>query len=327
MSGTSVSCSGNTCTIFSEADTIAKIRQIIFSKLNIANHEGINKFNFEIQAESKDSDILLDPRLTLFQQRCATYLSICPEFPIYDLSDTSKVPELQPDKLGKEIEIPSIEQFTHEPMTIDLPIAIFLLEIFGTNQSKAEKCSINKEFMKSKKLYRLCLLPEYPVCIESIGGNKAKLTFADTNIADAKTIKNQVAFALNVFSSVRVVSAQIINVDESLNLDSIQKLSDEINMALIRSDVQESDSKFSFVIYGVPSLPGRKYRKIFEDKVRTLFESNQLWECTNCHKIIRNSTRNVECVTVDEANNNEEIVFLNGHSKSKHSISSIIFNA
>lgn len=333
MDGTTIDCSGNTCTVSSDPDTLSRIREAIFGKLCLPPDDGIREFRFEINVPPA-ADRGIDPSLTPFQRRCACYLSVCPEIPIFNLTDVSKIPEMRPEHLGLEIAVPPLDAFVQEPLEIHEGNAVFLVEIYATNQSPNERCSFKKDFMRARKVYRMCLLPEYPICFEHASNGSARITFADTNVASAKEIRDQFVFAMNVFNNaIKLAMGRVTNVERSFDLSEVQKIADELNYAVLCNDYESTSDGVSFNIYCMPRHPGIMYRKVFANCVEKVFQQKQLYVCTNCGQVIGNDTMKTECVLRDEemarntgASKEEEIVFLNGHSKSPNSLSSIDFN-
>ncbi|KAH0791638.1 hypothetical protein GPJ56_004485 [Histomonas meleagridis] len=227
--------------------------------------------------------------LNSFTKRAASYLSFSLEnpFEFTDDVDVSTIPEFLPDLIGKVYDPIEISSFTKLTFTIPIPKAIFIIEIYATNQPEEEKCNFNKIFMDKKYVYTLSILGTFPVLFE-LNGSSVNLSFADTSIATAETIKGQVELALNIFNNVKMDIARFINVDAfNYDIGYAQKMSRELGYALIRGDnIENEQSLGSFMIWCVPSAPGPEARNKFEEKCRKDYEEIKMYLCSKCCKYI-----------------------------------------
>ncbi|KAH0795876.1 hypothetical protein GPJ56_000243 [Histomonas meleagridis] len=301
MENISCSKSGNALTISSNDEILSKVRECIFRKLGVPIDDSVYQFNFEeIESPKPEKVVPGAPVLNNFQKRAASYLSLCLEIPIDDFSDIRKIPEFQPELFGKTLQPVPIEAFHLNQFVINYPQALFLIEIFATNQTKEEQCNYHKKFEAKKTIYNLALLADFPVAFEVSEPNKSvKISFADTNIATAQLILSQVKLALNVFSSIKLEVAQFLYVDSSCcDIYKVQEMSNELGFAMIRTDDFQNEESASFAIWAIPNQPGVKYRKIFESKCNEIFEKMQLIQCEFCHKYLMSEmfdADNVEC--------------------------------
>ncbi|EAY01656.1 hypothetical protein TVAG_383950 [Trichomonas vaginalis G3] len=184
-------------------------------------------------------------------------------------------------------EIPKITKFTECKLRVDLPIAIYLVECFATNQSKKEKALTNKDFLTERKIYTLMLFADLPVLFY-YNGKQVELTFAEYCKIPAQTIRNQLDFAMNIFKH---CEKMICTFNEVLNYNFKQAHTIDAENDTDIAIVKEMDQPLypsknrMFMLFGLQSEPGKEQRAKYESTLREMWNKICIYICPVCQKL------------------------------------------
>lgn len=227
------------------------------------------------------------PYLSSFKKKAAQYLlASLPSPPTLPLN---KIPEFHCEFIGQDYEIPSIDKFTE--FTIQIPIynATFLIEIFCEVLEEKEICNFVRDFFDQKTVYILSILSPFPVAFEYLEKNRmVQLTFADTSIASAHFIYQQVEFALKLFEKLPRYQATLINVD-SLYYDAKRFLgiSEKYGLSVIRGedyDINGPAASFNvWILLNKTLQQDDSIIQKLDDEFRTIYEDIQMFLCDQCN--------------------------------------------
>ena len=244
------------------------------------------------------------------KRRAIDYLKNCLEIPPEKVDDPTSIEEFHPELIGKQCEVPPIENFTQLPIRLPFFHAAFLVECFALDQELSEQSSCNKRFAREKTIYQLLLIAPLPVAFEIDPKTKETvLTFADTNVASAKLIHDQVVFAQGIFV-VKSIGAMFQKVDvRRFRLKKIQKISEKLGCAVLRSmDMETYLDAGNVMLYILPSKFGQIPRNKIKMVLDSEFEEIQLFKCAKCGREF--SLKSKEKCLIDDEVLNKDDVFL-----------------
>lgn len=264
---------------------------------SIGGRYGDTKFRInEPISDIDDKDLfdaiydLIDPHRKI---RAYKYLCMALPKPIGPENYVSPVdiPEFRTDLcqsllLYKE-SIPKITKFTEFVTKIDHTTAIYLIECLATNQSKLEKAMTNKDFFTERKIYTLMLYAELPVLFY-FNGKQVELSFAEYCKIPAKTIHDQVKFALNMFNHCQKF---VCTFNEVLNYNFKQAhtidAENDTDIAICKEMDQPiyPSKNRQFQLFGLQSEPGVGQRKKFEETLREAWNKICIYTCPVCEKL------------------------------------------
>lgn len=255
-------------------------------------------------------DILSLERIKLdkFQTRAANYLSYAFKNPIIINDDTniSSIKQFLPHLIGKEYNIEDIppeilvmknninrydkfikSKFNKNVMYITILQALFMVELFATNQPENEVNKISKIFLEQKFIYKLAILPVLPVAFELIKDNVVMVSFADTDIISAAEIQKQFKFALNLFKHLKIKAGQFHNVDV-YNFDDgkVKTMSENLGYCLIKGENIGDEKSAGFSIWCLPNEIGTEPFCKFEEECQKQYNIIQTFYCEKCNKYV-----------------------------------------
>lgn len=289
-----------TATILATENQLFKFRRQFKEKFKIDIADCIN-----IEFRENETKFFLEEHFAL------SYLRNAIDIPPQKIENPAEYPELHSELCNQDYEIPSIDQFDKFKMPVNPLQASFLIEIFCPNQQSTEKASYVKQYMTTKTVYTLLLIAPLPVCFEIDPTTQyCVISFADTTIASAQMIQEQVKFALGIFTA-KICYASFNNVDcLQFSLESTQQLSESLDCAVLRSpNSSVSEGSGQFFLYFLPNVFGQAERSRIKNKVSTdVYPSIQLFQCENCHKYVSQNSKE-ECFIAHPENPNEDMVF------------------
>ena len=281
-------------------------------KIIVRMPDGMDEFHFKKIALELLFDIKFSEKIQLdkFQFNAASYLAYSFENPIIVNDDTNiaMIKEFLPHLIGKEYKLKDDsddtiinvgqdqilnkyekyiqDKFNKNVMEIPLLQALFMIEIFATNQPNDEKFNFKKIFLKQKYIYKLAILPVLPVAFE-YANNNAKVSFADTDLLSASEIQHQFQFALGLFKNLKIEAAQFINVDIfNFDIGSVKTISEKLKYSLIKSEDIGTEKAAGFAIWCLPNEVGIDPFKKFEESCREEFKKIQTFYCLKCEKFL-----------------------------------------
>lgn len=228
------------------------------------------------------------PILNLFKVRAANYLLNC--LPSPTNLPLNKIPEFHCEFIDVDYGIPPIELFFKNPVRISVYQATFLIEIFCEIQESINKCSFDKPYLSHKHIYLLSILSPLPVAFEYISSDlNVELTFADTSIASADFIFNQVKFAMGIFSNLSQFYASFDNVD-SLYWSSEKFITvyDRLGFSIVRgTDKNPTGKAATFEVWSILSKPEgsdgfQAQKDSIEHECSEIFDEIKLYKCDQC---------------------------------------------
>lgn len=230
--------------------------------------------------QSQDSG----PILNLFKERAASYLINCLNSPT-DLP-YAKIPEFHCELIEKNYDIPPIELFFKNPVRITIYQASFLIEIFCEIQDKSQKCNFSKTYLSHKDIYFLSILSPLPVAFEYIDSTAdVELTFADTSIASADFIFNQVRFAMKIFDKLPQYYSTFFLVDSVYwPSEKFITVHERLGFAIIRGTDKDSTGKAAtFPVWAILNKPNDQSQiDAIKREMSEIYDEIKLYMCDQC---------------------------------------------
>lgn len=295
---------GHAAIVRGSEDELRALRIALKNYINVDVHDSIN-----IEFIENDEKNLVE------KYKALSYLKNCFDIPPTKIDDPTLYPELLSNLSDKNYAIPPIGEFNKLEINVHCLMASFLVEIFCPNQLPDEQYRYEKRFFQQKTIYNLLIYASLPVSIETVVNNTNNtsycvIKFADTEIASAQVIHDQVMFALKTFQSTKTCCALYNQVDiEPLKPSYLKKLSDEFDCAFLKtSDFNVYENRGNFYLYVLPNQFGQEPRRKIHLILQNLFSNVQLFQCDKCRKLITSSNQE-ECVIQSFDEQDEDMVF------------------
>lgn len=311
---------GNSAIVRGSEDEIRSLRIMLKSYLGVDVHDSIN-IEF-VENEEKDF---------VEKYRSLSYLKNCIDIPPIRIDDPKQYPELHEELSDKEYPIPPIDEFNKLEMNVTLPMASFLVEIFCPDQSETEKYCYEKQFFKKKTIYKLLIYASLPVSIEPVfaPNNQPQsciIKFADTQIASAQVICDQIKFAIKIFYA-KVCYAVFKNVDiDHFKKSYLDKISRELDCAFLKTpNYYVYENRGCFYMYVLPNQFGEEARNKIRLVLQDVFTTVQVFQCENCSKLVTNDNQE-RCVIQSLFDGPDDLMEFNNHKPSGSSPSEFQFN-